>query len=593
MLHQPVLPGVIGDHRDDSARLEPIAQRRECALERIEFVVDCNANGLKESGEVTRPGTRPECPAYGANKVVARGEGLTRATPDDLRGQSTRPRLVAIAPEDILECSLRLLVEERSRVRTRVVAHAHVERSAFPIGESARRIVELSGGNTEVKQYSLEPAAGQHVRPFEVGVVQLVKLEATRVHCRLQALRCKLQRGWVAVEGGHVGTGVEQCCGVAATAQGTIEHAACPMQQPEDFSGQHRGVILTAPPLDLVRHSGHTNHTVSPSNESPPRPSRNSADRPGERRRVSGARTGARSEPQHLVLIVHGSRAEHTGLRKAVMRLRGRGHRIDVRVTWEPGDGTLYARDAVAEMPRAIVAVGGDGTVNEVLNGIAGTDVALGIVPLGTANDFARQARISDNPESALGTILRKDAVRIDAASLNERRFLNVSTGGIGALVTASVSKDTKARLGPLAYALSSLRHLARSRSFRGRFVSPGLEYDGAFSFFAVGNARRTGGGRAITPGASVTDGLLDVLIVEALPRMELARVGLALRRGAHVDSPGVHYAQVPELSLRAERPVPVNVDGEFAQLVNLDYRSHRLDVRVFLPRVPDIWKVR
>ena len=142
----------------------------------------------------------------------------------------------------------------------------------------------------------------------------------------------------------------------------------------------------------------------------------------GEERRVGG-RTGAPT-PRELVLVVHGTRAADPLLRRAITRVRARGHEVDVRVTWEAGDATRFAREAVARKPAAVVAVGGDGTVNEVVNGLAGTNVPLGIVPLGTANDFAQQARIPLNPEAALGVVLRGEAARIDLASLNGRRFV-------------------------------------------------------------------------------------------------------------------------------------------------------------------------
>ena len=326
---------------------------------------------------------------------------------------------------------------------------------------------------------------------------------------------------------------------------------------------------------------------MSTSKERPTSPSK----RTQERRRSEGVRNDPRGEVQHLVIVVHGSRAENEGLHRAVTKLRARGHIIDVRVTWEAGDATRFAREAAAASPRAVIAAGGDGTVNEVVNGLHGTDVALGIIPLGTANDFAKQARIPENPEAALGLVLRREPVRIDLASLNGRRFLNVSSAGVGALVTALVSPETKSRFGPLAYALSSVRNLATLRSYRATFQAPGFRYQGGFLVLAVGNARLTGGGTAITPDASVTDGLLDVCIVESMPRLEFMRLGLALRKGTHMDVDGVHYVKVPSLLVEAERPLPANVDGEFAQYLRLEYKAHRLALRAFLPRTPDIWR--
>ena len=115
--------------------------------------------------------------------------------------------------------------------------------------------------------------------------------------------------------------------------------------------------------------------------------------------------------------------------------MRAKGHVVRPRVTWERGDGAMFAREAIEAGADTIVACGGDGTVNEVLNGIEGTTVALGIIPAGTANDFARQVGIPTDPSAAMDIVLKRKPVIIDTAAMNGRRFLNVSSGGVGAEV--------------------------------------------------------------------------------------------------------------------------------------------------------------
>ena len=119
------------------------------------------------------------------------------------------------------------------------------------------------------------------------------------------------------------------------------------------------------------------------------------------------------------------------------------------------------AADAADRGTDVVIACGGDGTLNEVVNGLDGRDVPLGVVPLGTANDFARQTGIPEDADHAMDVILRRKPVRIDTASMNGRRFLNVSTGGVGAEATAETPADFKASLGPLAYAITAVRKLA------------------------------------------------------------------------------------------------------------------------------------
>jgi diacylglycerol kinase (ATP) len=286
-------------------------------------------------------------------------------------------------------------------------------------------------------------------------------------------------------------------------------------------------------------------------------------------------------------MVLHGARAEFPGLRHVVEWVRAKGHTIRARVTWEPGDGAVFAREAIVAGADTVVACGGDGTVNEVVNGLEGTSVALGIIPAGTANDFARQVGIPDDPSGAMDIILRRKPVIIDTAAMNGRRFLNVSTGGVGAEATAETPAEAKASLGPVAYFISGLRKLAGLEPRRALFEAPGLRVEDDFLLFAVGNARATGGGTLVTPRASVRDGLLDVCIVGALPRREFAKLALRVKRGEHLASDGVRYLQVPWFRVTTRDPLTVNVDGESAELRDAHYEARPRDLLVHLPRLP------
>ena len=288
-----------------------------------------------------------------------------------------------------------------------------------------------------------------------------------------------------------------------------------------------------------------------------------------------------------ITLILHGARADHPSVRHLVDWVREKGHKVRVRVTWESGDAEALAREAVAAGPDVIVAVGGDGTVNEVVNGLDGSDVAFGIIPIGTANDFARQTGIPLDVDHAMDVVLRREARRIDTAMLNGRRFLNVSSGGVGAEATAETPPDAKESLGMLAYAITGVRKLVDLAPRRARFSADGLDLDTEFLLFAVGNGRTTGGGTTITPRASVTDGLLDVCIVEAMPRAEFAKLVLRVRHGDHVGNEGVHYLQVPSIDISSAEPISVNVDGEPSDARRLAYRARRGDLRIHLPHLP------
>ena len=290
---------------------------------------------------------------------------------------------------------------------------------------------------------------------------------------------------------------------------------------------------------------------------------------------------------KHIALVVHGARAGRDDLRHLVEWVRGRGHAVAVHVTFERGDAEALARAAARRGVDVVVAVGGDGTLNEVVNGLDGYDVPLGVLPLGTANDFARQAGIPADADHAMDVILQRKPVRIDTASLNGRRFLNVSTGGVGAEATAETPSQIKHAIGELAYAISGLRKLAEMEPVHATFRSGGFVLECNFLLFAVGSTRATGGGRLVTPHASTTDGLLDLCVVEEMPRREFARTMLRLGRGEHVGEDGVHYVRLPELTIEGTQPISVNVDGEVSGATRLDYRARPKDLWVHVVHRP------
>lgn len=304
------------------------------------------------------------------------------------------------------------------------------------------------------------------------------------------------------------------------------------------------------------------------------------------------SRHRAATRPRRIVLVIHGDRADRPELREAVRDARDRGHEIRPRVTWEAGDAERFAREGAEAGVDTVVAVGGDGTVNEVLNGIASQvrerRPALGIVPLGTANDFAAQSGIPDDPAAALALVLERSPRWLDAGGLNGRRFLNVSTAGIGAETTAETSAEAKDVLGKLAYAITGMRKFVELEPRRARFTAPGLDEELEFLLFAVGNARVTGGGMCLTPRARTRDGLLDVCVIPTSTRTELVLRALRLRTGDHLSDPGVLYLQVPWLRVASAEPLRVNLDGEPSDASRLAYEALAREVRVHLAHLPE-----
>jgi diacylglycerol kinase (ATP) len=268
-----------------------------------------------------------------------------------------------------------------------------------------------------------------------------------------------------------------------------------------------------------------------------------------------------------ITLIVRAGEdpARLEALRTVVTDWRRQGHHVRPRATFEAGDARRFASTARRRSDLIVVA-GGDGTLNEVVNGLGreGPRPRLGIIPAGTANDFATGLDIPFDVVDAARVAVEGVPRHVDIARVNRRAFVNVSVGGFGAMVTREASKGSKRWLGPMAYLVSGLRKLAAAEPREGEFVADGeVVFGGTFLFFAVGNGRLTGGGTAITPEADMGDGRLDLVLVKSVPRLELIGMLPEIRAGEHLHHPAVVHLSAETIEVRTEESLAVNVDGE------------------------------
>lgn len=304
-----------------------------------------------------------------------------------------------------------------------------------------------------------------------------------------------------------------------------------------------------------------------------------------------------------IALIINPNNAEAVeALRTGVQRLRDEGHVVHPRVTFEQGDAHRFAWKSAEYGADLVVACGGDGTINEVVNGLyewiadreaTTPDAALpklGIVPLGTGNDLAGGLGIrGGDPEGALMDAAGGQEYTVDVARVNGRYFLNVSTGGMGAEATDDASTELKRVLGPIAYLVTGVKKFVQLKESNARFEADGaVVYEGGFLIFAVGNGWRTGGGNWVTAAADPSDCLLDVCIVQAMSHLDVVRVAPLVRAGKHVAHDKVTYRKVRSLVVESPEEMTVNADGEPMSGRRFEYAigSHRLTLMV--PRVPE-----
>jgi len=270
---------------------------------------------------------------------------------------------------------------------------------------------------------------------------------------------------------------------------------------------------------------------------------------------------------RNLRLILNGKKAGNPSVREAVDHVRKLGHTVDVRATWEAGDAVRFAAEALDAGVDVIVAGGGDGTVNEVVNGIfAATDTpesAMGALPLGSANDFATGNGIPlGNPTEALELIATAEPTAIDVGKVNDLYFLNAVIAGFGAEVTFNTSERLKQTIGGAAYALTGFITAIKHTAYKGRVAWDGGSRDDIMLIAAVSNSI-LGGGFQIAPKAKLDDGLLDVVTVQDFPIKELPTVIKGMQNLGKEESQFVQYLQVPWFDVEAEREIPLAVDGE------------------------------
>ena len=202
-----------------------------------------------------------------------------------------------------------------------------------------------------------------------------------------------------------------------------------------------------------------------------------------------------KSRNKRVRLILNGKIAANDALKTAVGRQRKAGHRIEVRVTWEKGDARRFVSEA--GMVDLVIAAGGDGTLNEVVHGLMGLSEGsrpiLGIVPLGTANDFATGCGIPRDPAKALALCMKGEAVPIDVGKANDHWFINAASSGFGAEITATTSPELKRLFGPAAYTVMGAILAINLHHYRGKLILPGREITGSGPVAIVGNGRQTG----------------------------------------------------------------------------------------------------
>ncbi|EGT4253194.1 lipid kinase YegS [Citrobacter amalonaticus] len=264
------------------------------------------------------------------------------------------------------------------------------------------------------------------------------------------------------------------------------------------------------------------------------------------------------------VLILNGKSADNPVLREAIGLLRDAGVEIHVRVTWEKGDAQRYVEEARRLGVETVIAGGGDGTINEVSTALIqceGSDIpALGILPLGTANDFATSVGIPEELDKALKLAIAGNAIEIDMAQVNDKTcFINMATGGFGTRITTETPEKLKAALGGVSYIIHGLMRMDTLKPDRCEIRGENFHWQGDALVIGIGNGRQAGGGQQLCPDALINDGLLQLRIFtgeELLP-------ALFSTLKPQEENPNIIDGASAWFDIRAPHDITFNLDGE------------------------------
>ncbi len=273
-------------------------------------------------------------------------------------------------------------------------------------------------------------------------------------------------------------------------------------------------------------------------------------------------------------------------LAEVLQKLENAGYETSCHATTAAGDATFAARIAVERKYDLVIAAGGDGTINEVVNGLAEQEYRpkLGIIPVGTTNDFARALHISRDILEATDIIVKGDTIPVDIGRMNDRYFINIAGGGRITELTYEVPSKLKTMLGQLAYYLKGMEMLPSIKASEVSIEYDGKIFDGEVMLFLVGLTNSVGGFEKLAPDSSINDGMFTLLILKKANLADFIRIATLAVRGEHVNDPSVIYTKANRIKVRSNEVVQLNLDGEFGGLLPAEFENLYRHLEVFVP---------
>lgn len=288
--------------------------------------------------------------------------------------------------------------------------------------------------------------------------------------------------------------------------------------------------------------------------------------------------------PQRLLVVANPAASRvSANLGDALGALFSAGFTLDLRqtVSRESLDQLIRAEGAAAD---GVLVAGGDGTINSALPALLAIDKPVGIIPLGTANDFARTLAIPTDPVRAAKVIAAGHKRRVDVGRVNDVHFINVASIGLSVAIAGAQDPDLKKQLGTLSYVSAALRTIGKAEPFAATITCDGRREVVNALQVAVGSGVHYGGGLKIAPDAAADNGLLDVYAIGTAPIPDLVALAPGFIDGGFPDRDNVRTLRGVSVLIETEQPMPINTDGEVTTSTPAEFSIAGGALEVFAP---------
>lgn len=267
-------------------------------------------------------------------------------------------------------------------------------------------------------------------------------------------------------------------------------------------------------------------------------------------------------------------------------RLEKVGYEASAHATTGKGCATKAAQVAAEREFELVIAAGGDGTINEVINGLAELPYRpkLGIIPAGTTNDFARAIDVPKSIEAACDAICSGYEIPIDIGKVANQYFVNIAGGGTFTELTYEVPSKLKTMIGQLAYYAKGIEKIPKIHPFQARIEYDGKLFEGEIMLFLVANSNSVGGFERLAPYASLNDGMFDMLILKKINLADFVRIVSNAIRGDHINDPSVLYVHANRIKVFSEELVQLNLDGEYGGTLPGEFVNLRHHLQLYVP---------